>query len=110
MSHKFFFFSFKLLFIISFLLNISQINSFISFTYPTAVTLNNGNIFVIHKYGISICDNSYTTIINNITIFSSEDQISNEDYLSKVSISQFKDGYILSVIIDKINIFNSIGN
>ena len=88
-SHKFFF-SFKLLYIIIFLLNISQITSFISFTYPTAVTLKNGNIFVIHKYGVSICDNSFITIINNITIFPAEGQISNEIIYQKYQYLNFK--------------------
>ena len=69
MASKSFLCLFKVLYIISFLLNISFIFSYISFNYPNAVTLKNGNIFVIHKYGISICDNSYSIIIKNITFF-----------------------------------------
>ena len=109
MASKFIFFSFKLYFIILFILNIPLIISSISFIYPNAVTLKNGNIFVIHRYGISICDSSYSTIIKNITNFPTNQLISNEDYLSKVAIAQFEDGYIVSVIIDKIYIFNSFG-
>ena len=31
--------------------------------YIDAVTLNNGNIFIIHQNGISICDSSFSQII-----------------------------------------------
>ena len=94
---------------IIFLLNISQIISYLSFTYPNAITLKNGNIFVIHKTGITICDSSFSTIINNVTYFSTNEIISNSDTLSKITISQFDDGYIIAAIIDKIYIFNSEG-
>ena len=34
------------------------------FKYPTAFTLNNGKIFVIHSKGIDICNSKYTTSQN----------------------------------------------
>ena len=103
------FLPFQFFFIITFILKIQKIYSTLSFIYPNAVTLINGNIFVIHKYGISICDYSFSTILKNVTTFSISEQISSEDDLSKVTISQFSDGYIVSVIINKIYIFDSFG-
>ena len=81
----------------------------LSFKYSNAITLKNGNIFVIHETGISICDPSFSRIIKNVTVFASGDRISSANYLSKVSISQFKEGYIVSVIINKIYIFSPEG-
>ena len=37
------------------------------FNYPTAVTLKNGNIFIIHQSGITIVDANFTKVIKNIT-------------------------------------------
>ena len=109
MMEKYYYISYKLLFVELFLIHIPIAISTLSFTYPTAVTLQNGNIFVIHQTGISICDPSYSTIIEDIYVFPSGKQISAPDILSRVSISQFLDGYIVSAIIDKIYIFNSEG-
>jgi len=96
--------------IIVLLINTYSIFSSLSFSYPSAVTLINGNYFVIHKYGISICDSSFSKIINNITIAeNTAELISNENDLYKIEIKKFKDGYILCAIIDKIYIFNSYG-
>ena len=82
----------------------------LSFKYSNAITLNNGNIFVIHETGITICNPSFSKIIKNVTVFTSGNRISSANYLSKVSISQFNEGYIVSVIINKIYIFNPEGN
>ena len=96
--------------IIVLLINTYSIFSSLSFSYPSAVTLINGNYFVIHKYGISICYSSFSKIINNITIAeNTAELISNENDLYKIEIKKFKDGYILCAIIDKIYIFNSYG-
>ena len=103
------YFSYKFLFINIFLLNFPITFSSLSFLYPTVATLKNGNLFAIHKTGVSICDSNYSTIIENVTIFSEENQISTPQNLSRVSISQFPDGYIVSAIIDKIYIFNLEG-
>ena len=108
MVNKYYLFSYKLLYIFLFFFQFSNIHSTLSFEYPTAVTLKNGNIFIIHKTGVTICDPSMSTKIKDILNFSTN-QISNENYLSKVAISQFEDGYIISVIIDKIYIFDIKG-
>ena len=36
------------------------------FNYPTAVTLKNGNIFIIHQSGITIVDANFTNIIKKV--------------------------------------------
>ena len=77
MCKIYFFFSYYLLFIIINLLNIPLINATISFSYPKAATLKNGNIFVIHQYGVSICDSSCSEIIADVITFSTDEQISN---------------------------------
>ena len=99
--------TFKLLFFFIFF----QISSSLYFDYPTSIVLNNRNIFVIHRTGVTVCDPSFTEIVNNIYSFTSEnEQISTEAKLSKVSLSKFDDGYIVSIIIDKIYIFDNEGN
>ena len=102
--------SIKLIYTIVVLFNTFSIISSLSFSYPNAVTLNNGNYFIIHKYGITICDSSFSKIVSNVTIFSDAELISNENDLFKIVIKKFKDGYILFTIIDKIYIFDSFGN
>ena len=96
--------------IFAFLLFKISNNSILSFYYPTAITLNNGNIFIIHKTGITICDSSFSNIIRYVKNFTTEsEQISSEEKLSKVSISKFNDGYIVSIIINKVYIFDKTG-
>ena len=109
MSSKFII-STKLIYLIFILFNNFAIFSSLSFSFPNAVTLIDGNYFVIHKYGISICDSSFSKIISNITISENTELISNENDLYKIEIKMFQDGYILSVIFDKIYIFDYNGN
>ena len=102
-------FQYKILFnIYIIIIAISVINN-ISFSYPNSITLKNKNILVIHKYGISICNLDCSIIIKEVKSFSVSEQISNEEKLSKVTISQFNNGYIISIIIDKIYIFDFYG-
>ena len=102
----------KILFIIIiiFLLSKLSISSTLYFPYPTATTLNNGNIFIIYKYGVVICDKNITNVIKYSYNFTESEEISTEAKLSKVSISKFDDGYIVSIIIDKLYIFDCNGN
>ena len=102
-QHKLYIFSLLIL------LNYS-INSYPYFSFPTAIALNNKNIFVIHETGITICDKTFKNIIKNVYNFTTEEQISTEEKLSKILIKNFDDGYIISVIIDRIYIFDEEGN
>ena len=69
--------SFNLIFFIIFFIELNIINSTLSFSYPTSVTLINGNILVVEKNGIYICDPTMETIINTTFTFIEEDQIDN---------------------------------
>ena len=91
------------------LLSIFSLVSPIYFNYPTSIFLKNGNIFVIHKSGITICNADFTYIIKEVAIFPESEQILNEEDINKISISQYIDGYIFSIIYNKIFIFNDIG-
>ena len=102
------FFNFNhLLFIILFLSFTSKITS-LYFAYSSAITLNNGNIFIVHKDGITICDANYKTIIKNVTTFSSK-KLNNEEDLYKLTIEQFNDGYVFCFLFNKIYIIDNNG-
>ena len=109
MKEKLFFSSIKYIIILFFLL-IKITNTKLNFYYPTAITLYDGNIFIIHRTGITICDSSFSKIIRYVQNFTSDiEQISTEEKLSKVSISKFNDGYFVSIIINKVYIFDKFG-
>ena len=84
-GHKYSSFS---IFIFQFLILLSLIhnNLSITFSYPKAITLNNGNIFIIHKFGIDVYSSNLKTLIFNAKEFTSSEQISNEQTLAKVAI------------------------
>ena len=94
------------LLILSIIINLSK--SSILFSYPYCLTLSNGNILVIHKTGIDICDRSLSEIIENVLTFDEDQEINSDKALSKVT-SEIKDEYIFCIINDKIYIFNNIG-
>ena len=64
-----------------------QTNNALSFNFPYSLTLANGNIFIIHQKGVTICDNHLTMIIDNIINFSEAEEIKTEASLSKVTTS-----------------------
>ena len=99
----------NILFLIIFYLNLIQINSFISYPYSLSTSLLNGNLFIIYKSGIDICNQNLTKIIKNSIVFSTSEQITNEN-LSKIIISKYEDGYIICLINDRIYIFDKEGN
>jgi len=83
-----------------------KISSIASYDYPYSITLANDNIFIIQKTGIDIYDKSLNKL-NQIIEFSGEEEISEEKF-SKISI-KYNTKYILSVINDKMFIFNNEG-
>ena len=85
---------------------INKSNSSLSFIYPTSFYLSNGNIFIIHKYGINICNSNLNEIIKNITVF--ENEITEEN-LAKI-IYSYEYRFIINIINDKIYIFDNEGN
>ena len=82
--------------------------SLLSFNFPYGLTLSNGNIFIIHQKGVTICDNHLNEIILNVITFSEEEEITTETSLSKITTA-FQYGYIISIINDKVYIFNEFG-
>jgi len=82
------------------------INSITSFDYPYLITLPNDNIFIIQNTGIDIYDISLKKL-NKIIEFSGEDEISEEKF-SNITI-KYNTKYIISILNDKIFIFNSEG-
>ena len=110
MNNKIFFVNFRISFYLFILFSIRNPSlSYVSFNFPYALSLSNGNIFIIHKEGITICDNLLSKIIKNITIFGSSEQIGTEESLSKVTTTKMNN-YIISIINDKIYIFNETGD
>ena len=86
-------------------LYIIQTVSALSFKYPTAFTLTNGNIFVIHSLGIDICNSAFTSSSRKITF---EGELTSLD-LPKISVSKYSSGEIIIFIINKIYIFDETG-
>ena len=89
------------LLIISFISSIKTL----SFKYPTAFSLKNGNIFVIHSLGIDICDSDYTT---NTNIIKFSNALLETD-LQRMSMSKYSNGEFIIFIIDKLYLFNENG-
>ena len=81
--------------LLSILSLISSIQA-LSFKYPTAFTLEDKKIFVIHSLGIDICDSGYKTSTNIIEF---QDEII-ESELYKISISKYSSGEFI-ILIDR---------
>jgi hypothetical protein len=90
----------------SFILSFIQIIHSSTLKYPTAFTLNNQKIFVIHSLGIDICDNTYS---NNERKLNFEPEMT-ESQLSKISISKYPSGEFILFIINTLYIFNEEGS
>ena len=87
---------------------ITLIGSTKSFSFPTALTLSDGNVLIIDEFGIYIYDSSLTNIISTEHIFIEEDQIKTKEDLSNVILRRYK-GYILSLVNYKFYFFNDKG-
>ena len=97
-----------LIYLFFFFLNIGKSNLF---QYCQSITLLNGNILIIHKNGIHIYDSELMNMEKSIIDY--PDFIQNENQLSKITISRFSEndyGYIISIINDKIYIFDCEGS
>lgn len=101
LSIKFKYFTIFILFS-SFLFQIQTL----SFQYPTAFTLQDGRIFIIHSSGIDICNSQYTESNQIISFSTTLSQTS----LSKISISKFSNGEFIIFIINKFYLFDENGN
>ncbi len=80
------------------------------FIYPRAISLLNNNFFILHKYGIDIYDALLSTKIKNIITFNDSEQINTTAIYSQIAIAKsYKTDNIISIINNKIYIFNNEG-
>ena len=96
----------KLILIFAFFHIIHIVNSTLSFDYPYYLTLSNDHIFLIHYKGIDIYDSSFNKI-SQIFQFSGDETMTEENF-GKIEL-KYDNEYILSIINDKIYIFNNEG-
>ena len=85
----------------------SKVSSTTSLDYPYFITLANDNIFLIQKTGIDIYDQSLNKLYQ-IFEFSGKEEMTEENFL-KIALKYNKE-YILSVINDRMFIFNNEGH
>jgi len=76
------------------------------FNYPYYLILSNDNIFLVHYAGIDIYDSSLNKI-SQIIQFPNDEEM-NEEIFSKIEL-KYDHEHILSIINDKIYIFNNEG-
>ena len=97
--------SIKFILLISILLNI--------FSFPfynlQSAQLNNDKFFLVHQYGIDICDKNRIQFVRNVMVFSESEQIT-IDKMANIKIKKFEDGYLICLINEKIYIFDEQGN
>ena len=79
-------------------------------SFPFATFLSNDNIFVIHQDGVSIYDSTFSNLISDEIVFTSSYRIQYEYHYRMVTISKFEDGTIISIINNKIYIFDYKGS
>jgi len=94
--------------ILTFILSIGKVNSLLNFNYPSAISLSDGNIFIVEKEGIYVYDGELKHKIHSYTFQDENDKIKNEVDLSNVIIKA-KGIYILCLINSKIFIFDYEG-
>ena len=95
------------IFILLLFLSFKNISSNIDFTYPSAISLLNGNIFVVEKDGIFIYDKTLENILHSY-FFKEDEKINDLDKLSNIII-KYKNNFIICLINLKIYFFNSEG-
>ena len=95
------------IFILYIIIPIQTVISLVELNYPSAISLSNGNIFVVEKKGIFIYDEQLKNIIHSY-IFEESEQINNVTSLSNIRIKQSND-YIICLINLKIYFFDSEG-
>jgi hypothetical protein len=102
-------FLYKYLFILL-LIKLFQSNSFPQLKFPFSIILSNDNIFIIHQDGVSIYNSGLSNLISDEIIFNDSEKINSEYSLSKITVSQFDNGYIIALINDKIYFFDYKGS
>ena len=92
----------KYSFTIFFLLGlISSAFGSIAFEYPYAFKLENHDIFVIHKKGISITDPNFTTVKKRLMTFTGTERITTDEDYGKITHTMEHEQHIICIIKDK---------
>ena len=94
------------IFLLYSLFSFSEIIS-LDFSYPSAISLPDGNIFIVEKRGIFVYDEKLIIIKYNYP-FEANEEINDENSLSNIII-KFKQNYIICLINLKIYFFDSEG-
>jgi len=81
--------------------------STLDFTYPSAITISDGNIFVIEKEGIFVYDEQLENIIYNYP-FEEDEKINDLNSLSNIII-KYRYDYIICLVNLKIYFFSNEG-
>ena len=71
--------------------------------------LKNGNYLMVHQYGVDICDKDLKQVLRKEVVFSAEERISTPQKMQYVIIKSFEDGYLVCLIINKVYIFDDVG-
>ena len=90
------------------LLSIKNVISLLDFTYPSALSLSNKNVFIVEKEGIFVYDENLENIIHSYLFQDEDGKINSVDLLSNVRIV-FKRGYIACLVNLKIFFFDYEG-
>ena len=80
----------------------------VDFNYPSAISLSNGNIFIVEKKGIFVYNEQLINIIYNYTFENENEEINDVDSLSNVII-KYDGNYIICLINLKIYFFDNEG-
>ena len=89
-------------------LSIKNVISLLDFTYPSALSLSNKNVFIVEKEGIFVYDENLENIIHSYLFQDEDGKINSVDILSNVRIV-FKRGYIACLVNLKIFFFDYEG-
>ena len=96
------------IFILSLIISIRNVISLIELNFPSAISLLNGNIFVVEKKGIFVYDEQLKNIIYNYNFKEESEQINSLSSLSAINI-KLKNNYIICLINLKVYFFDYEG-
>ena len=82
----------------------------LAFDFPYAFKLKSYKIFVIHKKGISITDEDFTTVERRERTFVGSERITTDEDYAKITHAMEEGEHIVCIIKDKIFVFDYLGN
>ena len=94
----------KLLFLNILFIIIPFTDSINYYEFPTCIPLQNKNLLIIHKYGVSIANTNITEDYGYVVFFDSNERIDSHDKLQRIATIS-NSGLITCIINDKIYIF-----